>query len=81
MLTLHNYYHGSTARVREGELSPATVRRVRRALCGSPTCTCSGQLGIRAGHQPGESAVEGGQIVIDYDSRTGRTIYTAEEAK
>ena len=81
MLTLHNYFHGATARVRAGELSPATVRRVRRALCGSPTCTCSGGLGIRAGHQPGQVAVEGGEIVVDYDSATGRTIYTAVEGE
>ena len=77
LITLHNWFHNSSIRVREGELSPATVRRVRRALCGSATCTCSGPLGIRQGHQPGQPAVEGGVVEEDYDSHTGRMAYTA----
>ena len=79
MLTLHNYFHNSSARVRAGEISATTVRRVRRALCGSADCTCSGQLGTRAGYQPGQPAVDGGRIEEDYDADTGRTTYTAIE--
>jgi len=78
MVTLHNYFHGATARVRAGRLSPATVRRVRRALCPSDTCTCSGTLGVRCGDQPGQMAIEGGSIELDY--RDGTPFFTAYDA-
>lgn len=48
MIKLYNDYHRTAYALRKGgELSPATVRRVRNALCGMSDCTCGGVLGER----------------------------------
>ena len=50
MVTLRNDFHNSQTRVRLGEsgkLTQCQVERARRALCGVPTCLCSGPLGTR----------------------------------
>ena len=71
MITLSNDFHATTARVRSGNVSPATVRRLRRELCGSRDCLCGGELGQRGAqiqpsgkataeiqsHRPGECSV------------------------
>ena len=49
-ITLTNDFHGTRATVRprvDGTMAPATVRRVRRELCGMSDCRCSGYLGTR----------------------------------
>jgi hypothetical protein len=59
---ISNNFHGTEARVRAGRLSPSTVRRVRRILCGSSDCTCGGALGQRGSQlQPSGRS----QAVID----------------
>lgn len=56
-IKLCNDHHGTSVSVlvrcgiRAGRLSALQTRRVKRALCGSLTCTCSGLSGIR-GEQP-----------------------------
>jgi hypothetical protein len=69
-ITIANDFHNSTARVRvnatgETYLSAATVRRVRRTLCGISDCTCGGFLGQR-GKQVYARAEEmaGGEAMI-----------------
>jgi hypothetical protein len=39
-ITLRNNFHNTSVRVFEGELSPETCRRVRKALCGVEGCKC-----------------------------------------
>lgn len=51
-VTLYNDFHGTSVRVRTGDLSKETARRVRRELCGISGCTCGGFLGER-GNQRG----------------------------
>jgi hypothetical protein len=46
-MTLRNEYHGTKVRVQLGPLSPWTVRRIRRTLCGMTDCICGGPLGER----------------------------------
>jgi hypothetical protein len=46
-LVIANSFHGTAARVRSGQLSARTVRRVREALCGAQDCVCGGVLGQR----------------------------------
>lgn len=51
--TLSNDFHKKavTIRVADGEIiSKGRVKRLHNQLCGSPDCTCSGELGTR-GHQ------------------------------
>ena len=45
-VTLRNNFHNTKTSVRCGDLSPATVKRVKTRLCCSG-CTCSGFLGLR----------------------------------
>ncbi len=60
MFTLRNDFHGTSVRVRGGEMSRATVNRVKRTLCGIKGCTCSGQLGTR-GEQECEKTIDNPQ--------------------
>lgn len=47
LVTLKNDFHRTTAKVRTGKLSNATIKRVQKKLCGIKGCLCSGNLGIR----------------------------------
>lgn len=57
-ITLHNQFHGTTARIRvrpEGQyLSPRVIRRVGTRLCGMSACLCSltGALGAQSLSSP-----------------------------
>ena len=66
MYEILNYFHGTRACVRGPLLSPRTVQRVRRVLCGCPGCTCGGDLGERRGNN-GEPAIR--------DSRGDACVY------
>lgn len=46
-VTLKNNFHNTSVKVYEGELSPETVRRVKKVLCGVKGCTCSNNLGVK----------------------------------
>ena len=69
-MLITNDFHNTAARVHPGpggRLSPATVRRVRRELCGLAGCVCGGFLGER-GRQPDgaywERDEDGGAILV-----------------
>ena len=50
MITLTNTFHRTsiTLRKKEGDhVSPSTLSRARRALCGMAGCTCAGDDGTR----------------------------------
>jgi hypothetical protein len=54
MLELKNDFHNTSVRIRARvgqRLSPRTIQRIQRALCGMDDCLCSGWLGHR-GPQP-----------------------------
>lgn len=68
MVTLRNNFHNASARVRVGELSEATVRRVRKTLCGIKGCTCGDGLGMRGPQELGHH--------IETSYADGRSIYT-----
>jgi len=57
LVTLSNDFHRTSVRVRVDKfpyhLTPSQVRRIRRALCGMPDCTCSGWLGVRGPQEGG----------------------------
>ena len=49
-MTITNDFHCTSIEIRAkvGQIvSPSTLRRVRRALCGIPTCTCGRSDGSR----------------------------------
>lgn len=50
MITLTNSFHNTSANIRAkvgDEVSRATLRRVRRTLCGLHDCCCGGEDGTR----------------------------------
>lgn len=51
-----NDYHGTSARVRSGALSVATIRRVRRVLCPSETYVCACECNADALRERGPQA-------------------------
>ena len=68
-VTIKNEYHNSAARIRvrtDGEtiLSRATVRRVRRALCGISGCDCGGVLGERGWQAVAIDAMPDGTVMV-----------------
>lgn len=78
MVTIKNDFHGTTARVRASYLTPATVRRVRRTLCGSQDCVCGGPLGNRGSQmQPSGKATaviepqSDGTVWVGYSNHDG----------
>lgn len=68
-ITLTNNFHGTSARTRahadrETLLTARTVRRLSRALCGIPCCTCGGAVGER-GPQPVQvRAMPAGEVML-----------------
>ena len=60
MITLQNDFHNTARRVMISHdletLTPTRVRAIRRDLCPSAECTCSGTLGFR-GPQPGSKGM------------------------
>lgn len=64
MITITNDFHNTEARVRGLELSPATVRRVRRELCGISDCTCGGVLGQRGRQEVEIEPNEDGSVTL-----------------
>lgn len=51
IITVTNNFHNTTAKMRlktlPGIISPQTVIRIQKKLCGIKDCTCSGPLGDR----------------------------------
>jgi hypothetical protein len=43
----HNTVYRSSSKSPGDKLSPATVREIKRALCGVRDCVCSGPDGVR----------------------------------
>jgi len=65
MITLSNNFHNTSVRINANigdELSPAQIRRSRRALCGLADCSCGGPLGERYG----ENSENAQQFRIEY---------------
>lgn len=56
-VTMYNDFHNTWAQVRIGDISVATVRRVKRKLCGISGCTCGDWLG-RRGRQASDEMFE-----------------------
>lgn len=61
---LINDFHGTEYRTRGGVLSPSTVRRIRKALCGIQGCTCGGVLGERGPDNPTVLEFPDGEIMV-----------------
>ena len=54
LITLTNSFHDTSARVKAGKLSKATVKRVQRELCGVVDCKCAEcDLGTRGNQDDG----------------------------
>ena len=51
-IKLYNDFHNTQTSVNSNVLNIATVQRVRKSLCPSKGCTCSGDLGIRGPGNP-----------------------------
>lgn len=67
-ITLKNDFHNTEINlvVKDGKLSPAQVKRSRKALCGIAGCTCGDELGTR-----GQQDLPEGMEVIPRQDRNG----------
>lgn len=67
-ITLYNDFHNTeiTLIVKNGMLSPAQVKKSKKALCGIAGCTCGDELGTR-----GNQDLPEGMEIIPRQNREG----------
>lgn len=80
-INLNNTFHMSTASAHlrdDGTVSRRVARRLRRDLCGSDECACSGYLGERGGEWAPHGDVPG---IADEDGNTYSALYADDDGR